>query len=513
MIPSKPTKHNRAAQTNPQDTSLFGYLTWPLTILLLFAPLVRSGQPPLAQLILQLTALVLIAILIGNRTRIAGVTPNEWVALCLLLITPLIFLVPLPASWVAMLPGQAPYHTLLELVHAEDGVGWRPISLNPTATWGAWLALIPPIAIYLAVRQISAEQVLRLSAIIILMAAMQALLGLLQYGAGDGVLFLGMPSLKRAIGTYTNPNHLAGLLDMTLPIIIGLYIYSLGRKNGHSRWRDRVAFLATMRGHYASWFAALAAIVLLGIIFSRSRAGIGVTIFGFLLLTILFTRRLGGYGIYGRIGAFVATVVGLGFVIGLAPILSRFATLDPVEDGRTLIWSHSLEGISAFFPVGSGPGTFPDVFPAFQPLELGRWFINHAHNDYLEWLFEGGIIALVVMLLLGGLFVRQWVLVIRYKGEEWGRYRFLQIGAGIGLGLLLLHEFVDYNLMIPANVIYFAFFASVFMRNFQEEDRQDIAKRQRSQTPHIPSTRQEQAVTKRTDQSVDTPRQYNPFMD
>ncbi|VFM95075.1 MAG: O-Antigen ligase [Candidatus Kentron sp. G] len=513
MILPEPTKRNLTGQASLRDTRTFDSLTWPLAALLLFAPLFRSGQPPLAQLVLQLGALALIAIAVWSRARVTGMMRSEWLALSLLLITPLLFLVPLPASWAAMLPGQAPYHALLELVHGGDGVGWRPISLNRTATWGVWLALLPPIVVYLAARQVSAERVLQLSIIIILMAVMQALLGLLQYMAGDGPLFLGMSSLQRATGTYTNPNHLAGLIEMTLPVAIGLYVYSLGQKTGHSGWHARIAFLATIRGHRAFWFAVLAVILLLGIIFSRSRTGIAVMIFGTLLLTILFSRRLGGYSVYGRVGTLLAFVAGLGFAIGLAPIFSRFAMFDPIEDGRLRLWSYSLDGIATFFPVGSGPGTFSDVFPAFQGPDLGRWFINHAHNDYLEWVFEGGIIALVVMLLLAGLFARQWVLALKSKGQEWGQYRFLQIGAGIGLSLLLLHESTDYNLMMPANAIYFAFFAGVFMRDFRT-GKQHVEKHLRPRTPYAPSTHQEQAIAEPADQATRMPRrQHNPFMD
>ncbi|NJN47784.1 MAG: hypothetical protein HC808_16390 [Candidatus Competibacteraceae bacterium] len=30
---------------------------------------------------------------------------------------------------------------------------------------------------------------------------------------------------------------------------------------------------------------------------------------------------------------------------------------------------------------------------------MGRWVIDYAHNDYLQWLFEGGLFAALLMLL------------------------------------------------------------------------------------------------------------------
>lgn len=215
-----------------------------------------------------------------------------------------------------------------------------------------------------------------------------------------------------------------------------------------------------MRGHTAFIYGALALLLLVGVIFTRSRTGIALTILGVVLATFAFARRIGGDNVYGPAGTVVAFAGGLGIAIGLAPILDRFTVLDPLEDLRWTMFSTTLNGIGAFFPIGSGPGTYSNVFHAFQPLELGRWFINHAHNDYLQWLFEGGAFAALIIVLLLGLYVFQWSKV--WTKETWSQFRFMQVGAGIGIFLLLLHELVDYNLSIPANMVYFAFLAGIF---------------------------------------------------
>ena len=45
------------------------------------------------------------------------------------------------------------------------------------------------------------------------------------------------------------------------------------------------------------------------------------------------------------------------------------------------------------------------------------------------------------------------------------------MGKSIGVLLMLLHSFIDFNLHKPANAVYFAFFLAVFMRrNTQEQD-------------------------------------------
>jgi len=174
-----------------------------------------------------------------------------------------------------------------------------------------------------------------------------------------------------------------------------------------------------------------------------------------------------------------------------------------------------MDGILDFFPLGSGPGTYPDIFHAFQPLELGHVFVNHAHNDYLEWLFEGGVFAALLIVLLLGLYVLQWGKV--WSKGEWSRFQFLQVGAGIGIFLLLLHEFVDYNLLIPDNMVYFAFLDGIFFNN---PDRQAVTGRKHDRgrqppdlmqtaTPHDPAV--EPPVVKPMEPAADQIR--NPFLD
>ena len=447
-----------------------------LGILLVFAPLLRGGTDPVALMTLELLALALLLAVLW-RPRAGLVTAREALALLALAAIPLIYLVPVSADLLAWLPGRDRYLAGLRLV----GDGALPTTLRPSlapfATEAAWLTLLLPIAVFLAVRSLPAERVLLLIKVLLGVAALQATLGLMQFGGGrDSGLYLGMTftHFDSAVGTYTNRNHLAGLMEMVLPITLALLLYSVGRdasgagSAGHrQRWRRRLSFFSTIRGHAAFAYGALGLLVLVGVVFSRSRAGITLSILGVLLAVGLFSRRLGGNNVYGPAGTLVVIAVGVGIAIGLVPVLDRFSVEGALADGRWTMFSATLDGIGAFFPLGSGPGTFPDVFPAFQPVELGRWFINRAHNDYLEWLFDGGIGAAVLILLMMGLYVFQWGLIT--KASNWSRFRFVQVGAGIGILLLALHELVDYNLHTPANIIYFAFLAGVFFSDSERD--------------------------------------------
>jgi len=504
--------HHPAPAADRVQVSLLG-------VILIFAPLLRGGNAPLALMTLQLLALALLVLVLW-RPRPGLILGREWLALLGLAVLPLLYLVPLPADLVAWLPGRDPYLEGLRLV----GEGAPPATLRPSlapfATELAWLTLLLPIAVFLAVRSLPSERVLTLTRVLLGVAVLQATLGLMQFGGGkESGLYLGMTftHFDSAVGTYTNRNHLAGLMEMVLPIALGLLLFSLGRDTSGARthgrrgWRRRLSFFATLRGHAAFAYGSVAVLVLVGVIFSRSRTGIALAILGILLAVGLFARRIGGTNVYGPAGTLVAVAAGLGVAIGLVPVLDRFSVEGALEDQRWNIFSATLDGIGAFFPFGSGPGTFPDVFPAFQPVELGRWFINRAHNDYLEWLFEGGIAAAVLILLLIALYLLNWGRI--RTTSSWSRFRFVQVGAGIGLLLLALHELVDYNLRTPANIVYFAFLAGVF---FSDSDRDPDAQRRKAprRTPRMELDGRVTPATAVVTPPAPPPDQIrNPFLD
>jgi O-antigen ligase len=80
---------------------------------------------------------------------------------------------------------------------------------------------------------------------------------------------------------------------------------------------------------------------------------------------------------------------------------------------------------------------------------------------------EGGIIAAILILLFLVLYISRWTKVI--KRGEWRTFNFMQVGAGIGVFAMILHTFVDFNLHIPANQIYFAFLAALFFYQSSNE--------------------------------------------
>ncbi len=471
-----------------QDRSIY----WLLLFLLSFAPLFRAGNLPLPLLVLELAALLTIMMLFMRPERLALIRTSHLALASAIFMLPVLGLLIFPVDFLLSFPGR----DFLQQVYQALGLSmeqWRSVSLVPHDTEAAMWALLPPIAVFLAVSSMSRDRVMKLVYLMLGMAVFQSVLSLMQYGGGLGEA-LYIPNewgIHAAAGTYLNKDHLAGFLEMVFPVALALLAATVGQHRfdspGRGRWRRRLSFLHTMKGHQATIYGLTGVVLLLALVFTRSRAGIALSMIGLFLVLIAFARRLGGTNVYGTYGTLLAVIMVLTAEIGLAPILDRFS-MDPMEDMRWEIYGSSLRGALDNFPVGSGAGTYPHIYPAYQPGGLDA-FVNHAHNDYLEWIFDGGIIALI--LILAGLYVyfRGWA-TVWIKGR-WRTFRYVQVGAGIGLSLMLLHSLVDFNLHKPANAIWFAFLLGVFLHENSEEQeiREKARKRvrtKRMKTPVVP---------------------------
>lgn len=501
--------------TSPADTShpLSKAILALLIVLLVIAPLFRAGNTPLASLMLQWLGIVILVATLWTP-RAVPLSRVEIGILLLLVLVPILYLIPLPGAFVNGLPGRDLYAAGEALLSLETAPAWKPLSIHPNLTVAAGLSLLLPVAVFVGTRSLDGRGLLLLVKVLLGVALVQAVLGLIQFGTvQSGEMLMAVPGghSDSATGTYANRNHLAGLLAMMLPLALAMLYYTLGHEDsaGGPRtgtWRRRAIFLGSTHGTAAILYGAVALLILVGLVFTRSRMGIAMGMLGLILTTLLFARRIGGSNTFGLTGTIVAVTLGFGVAIGLTPVLDRFTVTGVVEDARVDLFSATLLRLGELLPVGSGPGTFPSAFLPVQPIQFGGLLANHAHNDYLEWISDAGLIAAVLILVTLALFAYQWTRV--YVRGAWSRTRFLQAGAGVGLLVLALHELVDYNLAIPANQAVLAFLAGIF---FMPPERLDSTtdRRSRRRTPDLepPTPIRMQGVAPPPDQIP------NPFQD
>ena len=129
-------------------------------------------------------------------------------------------------------------------------------------------------------------------------------------------------------------------------------------------------------------------------------------------------------------------------------------------------WRRSVSGCLAvtaraaqdFLPTGSGFGTFAAIYRLFEPPALLRPFhANHAHNEPLELVLEGGLPALLLILAVLGWLAARTVALWRAPPQDGGALDLaLARAATVAVWLLLAHSLVDYPLRTTAPMGLFA---------------------------------------------------------
>ena len=98
------------------------------------------------------------------------------------------------------------------------------------------------------------------------------------------------------------------------------------------------------------------------------------------------------------------------------------------------------------------------MFPKYRKQDVGGYY-NHAHNDYLEFATETGLVGLS---LLGLAVVSSFIIAIiaQYRRRD-PLMRGLSFAAIMGICAIMIHSTVDFNLQIPANAITFMLLLSM----------------------------------------------------
>jgi O-antigen ligase len=443
------------------------WLTWSAAGLLLAAILIGGGgaEAPALNGLLQAGGAMLLCLtaarhLSGRSLPSAAAVPLALLLLILLLV--LAQLVPLPPAWGDSLPGREAAASIYALM--GDKAASHPLSLDPEATRRFAAALLLPAGLFLAALQADDRGLVILAKTVVIGAGVSALLAAAQliFGLPPRLFPYGLPGAPVSTGLFANPNHQAQLMLAAI-IMSGFLIYSSpiwprprrpGNLPFHPAWLLIPLFMA-------------------GALTTQSRAGLLLMVPALLAAILIAARRRGLARAFGLV---IIAIPVLALVIAIVPGgLARGTELqmELSAGGRITNLPDILYTLRQFWPWGSGFGTFVPVFKANENLDLmGDAYVNHAHNDLLELLIEGGLpMAVLLGAALVAMAVRLWRLTAARNSSE-------PVPALVGLAILLLaliHSLVDYPLRMPSlaavAAIALAFFQSPALRTAQGQRR------------------------------------------
>lgn len=240
-----------------------------------------------------------------------------------------------------------------------------------------------------------------------LLAAWALIQGLTSHGKVLWIWSPGIP-IERVWGPFLYHNKLAQFAELVLPAAICLAVADHRRR--------------------LLWLTCAASLLSVTVV-AASRAGVVLLCLEICLCAaLLVVMRILSARQVALVAAQLLLVAGATVLIaGWETFKDRFAVRQMLEDHRFDLNRSSWEIAKAHMPLGAGYGAWPVVYPEFATFDDGR-FANQAHNDWLQWLADGGLpgfacIAVFLILAAPALLRSVW---------------------GCGVIVVFLHACVDY---------------------------------------------------------------------
>lgn len=371
-------------------------------------------------------------------------------------------------------------HTLAGLVSPESvaqyklaGVeSWVSLSVDPNTSFNFLMRSVGYALLFVLTLLLvnSKQRLVYLAYTLVLSGLFQAFYGSIMTLSGleYGFFMKKEAYVGFATGTFINRNHLAGYLEMTLAIGIGLLLASWTSSETIRTWRQRIRSLANLLLSAKLLLRLILAIMVIALVLTRSRMGntaffASMMVTGFLSL-IMFRVQTGSIREMFSKHETRSTVILLSslmvidlFIVGawfgVEKVVDRIEQSSIKRDSeRVEVTKNTINLIKDYLIVGSGGGTFHTVYPRYRHLE-NRLYNDHTHQDYLEISADTGIIGIG---LLGSMVVMSFgAALVAMKRRRDPLMRGMAFASVMGIVALLIHSTVDFNLQIPANAATF----------------------------------------------------------
>lgn len=342
----------------------------------------------------------------------------------------LVQFMPIPWELWKTLPGRGEIAAELDLLGVKPSPALVTLSLHESLRSAT--SLIP--ALGLGAVLLTSDQLPRIQT-----AAALALLSLIALGLGlaqtlggneNPWYFYSFTNRGSMVGAFANANHMATFLLVSTPFVAALVAEGRMQIPKH-KWE------LTLLG------VAFIALITIGV----GLVGSGT---GYLLLAPVVLSS--GFIIWKPskrlILICILPIIGLSFTNLAFFDEANFKLSDEADASmasREQITATALPVAQEFFPLGSGLGTFEEVYRRYEDKDaISQTFINHAHNDYLEIAIELGLpgVILIGLFLVWFFSSLRHIMAANHAPFSWA--------AWIAIGVILTHSGWDYPLRTAA---------------------------------------------------------------
>lgn len=357
------------------------------------------------------------------------------------------------------LPGSPLAHPVWGIARTALGNGWpETISVNRDGTLASLMRLLTYATVFLAAFAVSrdSERAAVLLRVTVIAAALYAVYGLLRYASGiDKLLWFDQVAANSVTSTFVNRNSAATYFGLAACVSLVL----LMRRARHvmlAASEDTLVrhgierFVGSIAGPLG-FELVLFILLLTTTSLTLSRAGVAATLVallaGLLLQALRQRRQTGGGGVIAFVIFFGAAAIFAVLQMSGTRVVQRLLGTSVETEERLGVVRDTLAAISDHLWLGSGLGTFQDVFPLYRSATSASPVIwDKAHNDYLEILLGLGLPAASALLLGLGLLVARC-----FRGSlERRRNSHIPLAGAMAGVLAGCHALFDFSLQIQA---------------------------------------------------------------
>ncbi|WP_179985175.1 O-antigen ligase family protein [Alteromonas macleodii] len=445
--------------TQKTEKFLFGFLLFTL----FWLPLSLGANRPWAWALMQMSVFFLGGILLLTHKSLLTKLYTKYKLLVIVwlvfLTWQLINIVPLPFSLIEALRPERVNFLLNENIQGMENISsqWLPLSFDVGQSDVIFFkSLAYCFLFFITLTLVNTGKRLRYILIVISAAGVfQAIYGSLEVLSGlQYSLVFKLPVSHIATGSFVYKNHYANFLLLCLSAAIGYMIASLRVRSGSSP-RERLRRIVRFWLSNKVLFRIGIIIMVIALVMSRSRMGnsaffIAMTITATLGL-IYFKPRQKSYVVL-FISMLVIDILIVSSLFGLKQVQQRLEQTNLTQESRDEVVTDALPLLSQYGVIGTGGGTFYTVYPQVQSESI-QHFYDHAHNEYLQFAIEFGIVGAAIIAVLVLLCAKSALSAIRHRRHPLPRgTAFATVMAVIGMAL---HSTVDFPLQAPANTAIF----------------------------------------------------------
>jgi len=436
---------NESAQPQSVATSIDAFLFYSLLAVIALAAIPYGTVEPWWKALFQCLVFVLAGLTLIQRTlrgQASGLNSRVYLPVLALIIFGLIQTI---AS-----PGTAGTQNVTKTLSAD---------VFQTRLFAIQLAALLLVSWMLAIHTSSRRRLRLLVDLIIAIAVVSAIFGIVRQVSQHEPGFL-LPYLRPGFGyaQFINSNHFAFLMEMALGLALGIAVC-----RGVTGRRLAIYLL----GAIPMWVA---------LILCGSRGGILSILCQVFFLALLFgTRRESKYVDQPReswlsntrmiavrlvlIAAMLSAAVATVIFVGGDPLASKLDSVSVELNRKTAdtfvlrpnIWRASWELIKDHPIAGVGFGAYRIAITKYHR-GSGEATPQEAHNDYLDLLAGGGVIALAIVIWFG---VEVFLAGRRKLRQADNYHRAVTLGAVAGILTVSIHSLVDFGLHITINAVVF----------------------------------------------------------